>query len=171
MERSNPSRCVQRMRGSRGCGGSSGVGAAKANCRGSSCSGSSRAGRRGALAGLVVSVYAEGFLRQKLSGQGLAFIIAGGSVVQKNLEVGKVLSVDVSCIAVVTSYNSQRPNQIQWAMRRAVFGITEILKLVRRLYRLILDSAKERENIDGRTVFCFFWHIIFTCSSSSYFCQ
>ncbi|PRQ49706.1 hypothetical protein RchiOBHm_Chr2g0124911 [Rosa chinensis] len=37
-------------------------------------------------------------------------------------------------------------------MRRAVFGITEILKLVRRLYRLILDFAKERENIDGRTI-------------------
>ncbi|XP_062011440.1 uncharacterized protein LOC133728031 [Rosa rugosa] len=70
-------------------------------------------------------------------------------VVQKNLEMGKVLSIDVSCIAVVTSYNSQRPNQIQWAMRRAVFDITKILKLVRRLYRLILDSAKERENIDG----------------------
>ncbi|KAJ1386485.1 Tryptophan RNA-binding attenuator protein-like domain superfamily, partial [Sesbania bispinosa] len=46
---------------------------------------------------------AEGFLRQKLSGQGLAFILAGGSVVQKNLEVGEVLAVDVSCIVAVTS--------------------------------------------------------------------
>ncbi|XP_054789725.1 uncharacterized protein LOC129311230 [Prosopis cineraria] len=46
---------------------------------------------------------AEGFLRQKLSGQGLAFIVAGGSVVQKNLEVGEMLSVDVSCIAAVTT--------------------------------------------------------------------
>uniref|UniRef100_A0A7C8YYJ4 Uncharacterized protein n=1 Tax=Opuntia streptacantha TaxID=393608 RepID=A0A7C8YYJ4_OPUST len=42
---------------------------------------------------------AEGLLRQRLSGQGLAFIIGGGSVVQKNLEV---------------RYNGP--------MRRAVFG-------------------------------------------------
>ncbi|KAI9111078.1 hypothetical protein K1719_017953 [Acacia pycnantha] len=46
---------------------------------------------------------AEGFLRQKISGQGLAFILAGGSVIQKNLEVGEMLSVDVSCIAAVTT--------------------------------------------------------------------
>ncbi|CAI0418049.1 unnamed protein product [Linum tenue] len=46
---------------------------------------------------------AEGFLRQKLTGQGLAFIIAGGSVVQKKLDVGEVLTVDVSCIAAVNS--------------------------------------------------------------------
>lgn len=46
---------------------------------------------------------AEVFLRQKLSGQGLAFILGGGSVVQKILEVGEVLAVDVSCIVAVTS--------------------------------------------------------------------
>ncbi|XP_052209100.1 uncharacterized protein LOC127812652 [Diospyros lotus] len=64
---------------------------------------------------------AEGVLRQKLSGQGLAFIVAGGSVVQKNLEVGEVLAVDVSCIVALSSavnvqvkYNSP--------MRRVVFG-------------------------------------------------
>lgn len=64
---------------------------------------------------------AEGFLRQKLSGQGLAFIVAGGSVVQKNLEVGEVLSVDVSCIAAVTTTVNV---QIKYngPMRRAVFG-------------------------------------------------
>ncbi|XAR70478.1 hypothetical protein NMG60_11027337 [Bertholletia excelsa] len=63
----------------------------------------------------------EGFLRQKLSGRGLAFIVAGGSVVQKNLEVGEVLAVDISCIIAVSStinfqvkYNAP--------MRRAVFG-------------------------------------------------
>ncbi|VVB08245.1 unnamed protein product [Arabis nemorensis] len=64
---------------------------------------------------------AEGFLRQRLSGQGLAFILAGGSVVQKNLEVGEVLMIDVSCIAALTpsidvqiKYNAP--------LRRAVFG-------------------------------------------------
>ncbi|XP_044476397.1 uncharacterized protein LOC123203965 [Mangifera indica] len=63
----------------------------------------------------------EGFLRQKLTGQGLAFILAGGSVVQKNLEVGEVLSVDVSCIvALTTSVNVQI--KYNGPMRRVVFG-------------------------------------------------
>ncbi|XP_015581777.1 uncharacterized protein LOC8267729 isoform X1 [Ricinus communis] len=68
-----------------------------------------------------VMASAEGFLRQKLSGQGLAFVVGGGSVIQKNLEVGEVLSVDVSCIvAVNTTVNVQV--KYNGPMRRAVFG-------------------------------------------------
>ncbi|KAG8382436.1 hypothetical protein BUALT_Bualt05G0077100 [Buddleja alternifolia] len=64
---------------------------------------------------------AEGFLRQKISGQGLAFIVGGGSVVQKNLEVGEVLAVDVSSIvAVSASINVQI--KYNGPMRRVVFG-------------------------------------------------
>ncbi|KAK4433582.1 hypothetical protein Salat_1120600 [Sesamum alatum] len=64
---------------------------------------------------------AEGFLRQKISGQGLAFIVGGGSVVQKNLEVGEVLAVDVSSIvAVSASVNIQI--KYNGPMRRVVFG-------------------------------------------------
>ncbi|KAJ8754705.1 hypothetical protein K2173_011120 [Erythroxylum novogranatense] len=64
---------------------------------------------------------AEGFLRQKISGQGLAFILAGGSVLQKNLEVGEVLAVDVSCIVAI---NSTVNVQVKYngPVRRAVFG-------------------------------------------------
>ncbi|CDY28937.1 uncharacterized protein LOC103853806 [Brassica rapa] len=69
----------------------------------------------------IVAAGAEGFLRQRISGQGLAFILAGGSVVQKVLEVGEVLTIDVSCIAALTpsidvqiKYNTP--------LRRAVFG-------------------------------------------------
>ncbi|CAF1919614.1 unnamed protein product [Brassica oleracea var. botrytis] len=65
----------------------------------------------------IVAAGAEVFLRQRLSGQGLAFILAGGSV----LEVGEVLTIDVSCIAALTpsvdvqiKYNTP--------LRRAVFG-------------------------------------------------
>ncbi|KAG6579401.1 uncharacterized protein LOC111430310 isoform X1 [Cucurbita moschata] len=63
----------------------------------------------------------EGFLRQKLSGQGLAFILGGGSVVQKNLEVGEVLAVDISCIVAMTTTIDV---QIKYngPVRRAVFG-------------------------------------------------
>ncbi|EYU19307.1 hypothetical protein ABFS82_01G098500 [Erythranthe guttata] len=64
---------------------------------------------------------AEGFLRQKISGQGLAFIVGGGSVVQKNLEVGEVLAVDVaSIVAVSASVNVQI--KYNGPMRRVVFG-------------------------------------------------
>ncbi|KAK8481170.1 hypothetical protein V6N11_008351 [Hibiscus sabdariffa] len=68
---------------------------------------------------VVTSV--EGFLRQKLSGQGLAFIIAGGSIVQKNLEVGEVLAVDVLCIVALTA---SLDVQIKYngPVRRAAFG-------------------------------------------------
>ncbi|KAK7275568.1 hypothetical protein RIF29_16687 [Crotalaria pallida] len=71
--------------------------------------------------GRNVAVGAEVFLRQKLSGQGLAFILAGGSVVQKNLEVGEVLAVDVSCIVAVTNTVNI---QIKYngPMRKAIFG-------------------------------------------------
>ncbi|XP_010518719.1 PREDICTED: uncharacterized protein LOC104798366 [Tarenaya hassleriana] len=69
----------------------------------------------------AVAVGAEGFLRQRLTGQGLAFILAGGSVVQKNLEVGEVLTIDVWCIAALTpSINVQI--KYNAPVRRAVFG-------------------------------------------------
>ncbi|XP_010481333.1 PREDICTED: uncharacterized protein LOC104760152 [Camelina sativa] len=69
----------------------------------------------------IVAAGAEGFLRQRLSGQGLAFILAGGSVVQKVLEVGEVLTIDVSCIAALTpSVNVQI--KYNAPLRRAVFG-------------------------------------------------
>ncbi|KAI5655736.1 hypothetical protein M9H77_32923 [Catharanthus roseus] len=63
----------------------------------------------------------EGFLRQKLSGQGLAFIVGGGSVVQKNLEVGEVLAVDVpSIVALSSTVNVQV--KYNGPVRRVVFG-------------------------------------------------
>lgn len=64
---------------------------------------------------------AEGFLRQKLSGQGLAFIVAGGSVVQKNLEVGETLNIDMSCIAALTPTVDVQV-KFNGPMRRVVFG-------------------------------------------------
>ncbi|WOG90360.1 hypothetical protein DCAR_0209604 [Daucus carota subsp. sativus] len=64
----------------------------------------------------------EGFLRQKLSGQGLAFIVGGGTVVQKSLEVGEVLSVDVSSIIALSGTVNV---QVKYTgpMRRVVFGV------------------------------------------------
>ncbi|CAN7072104.1 unnamed protein product [Brassica oleracea var. botrytis] len=70
----------------------------------------------------IAAAGAEVFLRQRLSGQGLAFITAGGSVVQKNLEVGEVLTIDVSCIAALTPTINFRINYHAAPVRRAVFG-------------------------------------------------
>lgn len=41
----------------------------------------------------------EGFVLQKLAGDGLAFIHAGGTVIEKVLAAGEVLRVDTGCLA------------------------------------------------------------------------
>ncbi len=40
----------------------------------------------------------EGFILQKLEGDGLAFIHAGGAVIEKNLKPGETLRVDTGCV-------------------------------------------------------------------------
>jgi uncharacterized protein (TIGR00266 family) len=40
----------------------------------------------------------EGFILQKLSGDGLAFIHAGGTIIQRNLQAGEQLRVDTGCL-------------------------------------------------------------------------
>jgi uncharacterized protein (TIGR00266 family) len=41
----------------------------------------------------------EGFILQKLEGDGLAFIHAGGSLLERDLRAGEVLMVDTGCLA------------------------------------------------------------------------
>ncbi|MFK7847324.1 MAG: TIGR00266 family protein [Rhodothermales bacterium] len=41
----------------------------------------------------------EGFILQKLEGEGLAFIHAGGTIVQRTLQAGERLKVDTGCLA------------------------------------------------------------------------
>ena len=45
----------------------------------------------------------EGFIMQKLAGNGLAFIHAGGTVVRRDLSAGQSLLVDTGCIVALTS--------------------------------------------------------------------
>ena len=40
----------------------------------------------------------EGFILQRLVGDGLAFAHAGGTIIEKNLEAGEILSVDTGCL-------------------------------------------------------------------------
>lgn len=40
----------------------------------------------------------EGFILQKLVGDGLAFVHAGGTIIEKNLQAGEILNVDTGCL-------------------------------------------------------------------------
>lgn len=63
----------------------------------------------------------EGFIMQKLEGQGLAFIHAGGTLAQKELQAGEVLKVDTGCIV---GFSSQVDYDVQWVggIRNTLFG-------------------------------------------------
>ncbi len=45
----------------------------------------------------------EGFIMQRLSGDGMAFIHAGGAIIKKDLRAGEVLQVDTGCLVGMTS--------------------------------------------------------------------
>jgi uncharacterized protein (TIGR00266 family) len=44
----------------------------------------------------------EGFIMQRLKGDGLAFVHAGGTIVERQLEAGETLKVDTGCIVALT---------------------------------------------------------------------
>ncbi len=45
----------------------------------------------------------EGFIMQKLEGDGLSFIHAGGTIVERDLKEGETLRVDTGCLVALTS--------------------------------------------------------------------
>jgi uncharacterized protein (AIM24 family) len=52
----------------------------------------------------------EGFIIQKLEGDGFAFVHAGGTIIERNLLPGETLKVDTGCIVAFTkevTYNIQ----------------------------------------------------------------
>ncbi len=63
----------------------------------------------------------EGFIMQKLEGDGLAFVHAGGTVVRRELQPGQVLMVDTGCIV---AYTPTVDFQIQYVgkIKTALFG-------------------------------------------------
>ena len=44
----------------------------------------------------------EGFIMQKLDGDGMAFVHAGGTLVERQLAAGEVLRVDTGCVVAYT---------------------------------------------------------------------
>jgi len=63
----------------------------------------------------------EGFIMQKLEGDGLAFVHAGGTVVKRELQPGQVLMVDTGC---VVAYTQSINFEIQYVgkIKTAMFG-------------------------------------------------
>ncbi len=63
----------------------------------------------------------EGFVLQKLEGQGLAFVHAGGTIVSKDLKPGETLRLDTGCLV---AFEPRVNYDIQWVggFKTALFG-------------------------------------------------
>jgi len=63
----------------------------------------------------------EGFILQKLEGQGLAFVHAGGTIVARELAAGETLRVDTGCLV---AFEPRVNYDIQWVggLKSALFG-------------------------------------------------
>jgi uncharacterized protein (AIM24 family) len=63
----------------------------------------------------------EGFIMQRLDGDGLAFVHAGGTVLKRELQPGQTLLVDTGC---VVAYTQQVDFEIQYVgkVKTALFG-------------------------------------------------
>jgi len=61
----------------------------------------------------------EGFIMQKLDGDGLAFLHAGGTVVERKLNPGEILHVDTGCLVAMeptVDFDIQQAGNIKTAM-------------------------------------------------------
>jgi len=63
----------------------------------------------------------EGFIMQKLEGDGLAFVHAGGTIVERELQAGEVLRVDTGCI-VALDKNVTYDVEMVGGVKSAIFG-------------------------------------------------
>ncbi|MBS0435838.1 MAG: TIGR00266 family protein [Proteobacteria bacterium] len=63
----------------------------------------------------------EGFIMQKLDGDGLAFVHAGGTVVRRELQAGQTLLVDSGCLVAMTP-NVNFEIQYVGKVKTALFG-------------------------------------------------
>ena len=63
----------------------------------------------------------EGFIMQKLEGDGMAFVHAGGYILKRELEVGETLRVDTGCIVAMTQ-NVDYEIEFIKGIRYMVFG-------------------------------------------------
>jgi len=63
----------------------------------------------------------EGFIMQKIEGDGLAFLHAGGTVIKKTLKAGETLTVDTGCIVALSS-EVDYDIRLQKGIKNTIFG-------------------------------------------------
>ncbi|MBZ4688170.1 MAG: hypothetical protein PWQ96_480 [Clostridia bacterium] len=63
----------------------------------------------------------EGFIMQKIEGDGMAFCHAGGTIVKKELQPGEIVRVDTGCLVAMTS-NVNYDIQFVKGIKTALFG-------------------------------------------------
>ncbi|WP_333594436.1 TIGR00266 family protein [Anaerospora hongkongensis] len=63
----------------------------------------------------------EGFILQKLEGDGMVFVHAGGTIVKKELEAGELLRVDTGCLVAFTR-DVHYDIQMAKGIKSALFG-------------------------------------------------
>lgn len=63
----------------------------------------------------------EGFIMQRLIGDGLVFLHAGGTIIQKNLQPGEVIKLDTGCLVAMTK-SIDYDIQMQGNIKSALFG-------------------------------------------------
>jgi uncharacterized protein (TIGR00266 family) len=63
----------------------------------------------------------EGFIMQKLEGDGLAFVHAGGHIVEKELNTGDILKIDTGCIVAFTP-SCNYDIQFVGGIKNTIFG-------------------------------------------------
>jgi uncharacterized protein (TIGR00266 family) len=63
----------------------------------------------------------EGFIMQKLEGDGMAFMHAGGAIVEKELQIGEVLRIDTGCLVGFTRYIDYDIEMIK-GVKNVLFG-------------------------------------------------
>jgi uncharacterized protein (TIGR00266 family) len=63
----------------------------------------------------------EGFIMQKLEGDGLAFVHAGGTIVKRELQAGETLFIDTGCVVALTP-NVNFEIQFVGKIKTALFG-------------------------------------------------
>lgn len=63
----------------------------------------------------------EGFIMQKLEGDGMAFVHAGGHIIEKELTAGEMLKVDTGCIVAFTN-TVQYDIQFVGGIKNTIFG-------------------------------------------------
>ena len=63
----------------------------------------------------------EGFILQKLEGEGLAFIHAGGTIIKKTLMPGETIKIDTGCLVAMTQ-NVHYDIQFVGGIKNSLFG-------------------------------------------------